>query len=191
MNWWQKRQQIDPFVKKREERGILSRSYFKIEEIYIKYNIQSNKVLELGAAPGGWTEYVIKICKEIIAIDLLELKLYKQNIKFFQQDIRTFKTKEVFDTILSDIAPNISGNLLVDNAFMEQMIEIYYNLILNNLQEKGTLVFKSFQWECNQLIKKIIMPNFEKMRIFKPKSSRSASSEIYIVCQNKKNIFEI
>lgn len=185
MNWWQKRQQTDPFVKKRNQQGVLARSYFKIEEIYKKYKIKSKNVLDIGAAPGGWSEYISDKCSNITAIDLLPLKFIKENVKFIQNDIRLVKIEESFDTILSDISPNISGNLLVDNAFMEEMVQVYSSLLQNNLQTGGYLIFKSFQWECNKLALQILTPHFESIKIFKPQSSRRSSPELYVICQNK------
>jgi 23S rRNA (uridine2552-2'-O)-methyltransferase len=186
MNWWQKRQQTDLFVKKRKQCGVLSRSYFKIEEIYDKYKVKSRNILELGAAPGGWTEYMSKKCKRIVAVDLLPIQISGPNIEFIQKDIRIFESQEVFDTILSDVAPNISGNLLVDNAFMEEMVERYFFLAKNNLKESGTLIFKSFQWECNELAIQLLSAHFEKVKIFKPHSSRRSSAEIYMIFQEKR-----
>jgi 23S rRNA (uridine2552-2'-O)-methyltransferase len=181
MNWWQKRQQVDPFVKQRKINNLLSRSYFKIEEIYKKYSIGGERVLELGAAPGGWTQYLISKSKSILAIDILPLHISSEKVQFIQQDIRSFASSQDFDVILSDIAPNISGNRVVDNAFMEEMVNIYILLSYSNLCVGGTLVFKSFQWECNDLLSNLYS-NFKKIHIFKPKSSRSSSSEVYVVC---------
>jgi 23S rRNA (uridine2552-2'-O)-methyltransferase len=184
MNWWQSRQKNDPFVKKRQKEGVTSRSYFKLEEIDKKFHICYGKVLDIGAAPGGWTEYLSRKCKSVVAVDILPIQVWRQNILFFQQDIKEFQSDEVFDAIFSDIAPNLSGNLLVDSAFMEQMVTVYCDL-LKNLKSDGSLVFKNFQWESSELSTRIIRPYFKKMKVFKPKSSRKSSAEIYLVFQNK------
>lgn len=188
MNWWQNRQKNDPYRKKRDNLKVLARSYFKIEEIEKKFQIIPNNsiVLDLGSSPGSWCEFFIKKSAKIIAIDLLPLKIQHESIQFIQDNIfNDFLSKDIkLQVIASDISPNLSGNNDIDNSIMERILERIYELQKKHLNLSGNLIFKLFTHQEN-FARELFKEKFQKTCIFKPHSSRSESSEIYFIAQNK------
>ena len=190
---WLNRQKKDFYVKKAIKKGYLSRAAYKLIEIDNKFKIleKSSKVLEFGAAPGGWSQVALDINPEIeiTAIDLLDLKINHPQIIFFKEDYLKFnynKKKDYFDLILSDIAPNTTGHQSTDHLKISQLIfEIIerLELILNN---KGSFIFKIWKGEEEKEIIKKLKLKFKKVDYFKPKSSRQESSEIFIVAREFK-----
>lgn len=185
--WWERRQETDYFVRKRNEMNVISRAFFKIEEIDKKFNlIKSNSdfVFDLGSAPGSWIQYFRRKTVNTYGIDLLPLKIKHE--KFFQQDIEGFNTSLMFDLIASDIAPNLSGNRTVDQGKMCNIVEIIFKLVDSNLKENGHFVMKLFEGESTQLAVSLSKGRFKSFKIHKPKASRKESSETYLVCLSKK-----
>jgi 23S rRNA (uridine2552-2'-O)-methyltransferase len=178
MNNWIGRQNKDPFVKERNKNNLLSRAYFKLQEIDEKFNIFKNNhnVLELGCAPGGWTQYLITKVNQITAIDLLPLQLNSKKVDFHQVSIEDFSTTKTYHGIVSDLAPNMSGNRTVDRFAMENLLEIVFNKI--NLCEKY-LICKIFQYNIEFIKTKV--KKYDNYFFFKPNSSRKESQEIYFV----------
>lgn len=190
-HWFEKRKR-DIFIKNRDKLGLISRAYFKIEEINKKYRIinKDNFVLDLGAAPGGWSQYVLGITKNITAVDIsnhYELK----DINFLQADIFTsewLNNLPAYDSVISDVAPNTSGNYTIDCTVSYNLCTRVLEIGQLKLKENGNLVCKIFESQyvkefCNEAKK-----HFKEVKIFKPKSSRQDSKEIFIICLNfKKN----
>lgn len=179
-NWWINRQRKDPFVKKRDQLGVVSRSYFKIKELNEKYNLfKSNEyILDLGAAPGGWTQYLEENGIKSLAIDLIPLKIKHEN--FIQTNIMNddwIDLKWPLDFVISDIAPHFTGNNVVDLAKM-----VYLNNRIFEIAQMFSVpcLMKSFT-QCLQDIK-LLDKNFQ---VIKPLSSRINSSEIYLLFNNK------
>jgi 23S rRNA (uridine2552-2'-O)-methyltransferase len=168
----------DYFQQLRDKFGLLSRAFFKLKYLDEKYKLFSEKkeaVLELGAAPGGWSQYIIKKTKNLLAVDLLPLKL--SGVEFIQADLFDFSTDRKFDIILSDIAPNLSGNWSVDNAKMEAILHRIFDFVDNNLKPGGKLIVKIFDnYDLLDYRKK-----FTQIRICKPPASRKQSRESYLV----------
>jgi 23S rRNA (uridine2552-2'-O)-methyltransferase len=186
MSWWMNRQKKDTFVKKRNKMNLLSRAFFKIKEINEKYNLINNNcnILELGAAPGGWTQYLINYTKNITAIDI-DNNFKIPQVKFICGDINSDETIEnlgMFDLILSDISVNISGNSIVDNMKMYDIYLRYLHICKTNLNAKGTFVAKVLASNEAYEFFKLCKLNFNEIVFFKPESSRSQSREKYIIC---------
>ena len=184
--WWKRRQEKDIFVKKRKELQLISRAYFKIKEIDEKFKIfkENSLVLDLGSAPGSWLQYFNKKTNKSYGIDILPLKIEHKN--FFQIDIENFKSDLNFDLIASDIAPNLSGNRSADQSKMCNIIDMIFSIIKDNLKIGGNFVTKVFEGESSQEAIRMFKPLFRILRVFKPQSSRKESSEIYIICLDKK-----
>ncbi len=184
MTDWLNRQRNDPFVKKRNDTNVIARSYFKIEEIFEEFfkKQQIKNVLDLGSAPGGWSQYFKKHNYYIIGIDLLPMKIAIN--EFYQQDIlHEIPNFQKVDIICSDIAPNLSGNRTIDNAIMCDISEKITKCIDIYLVKGGSFVMKVFMGDSLNLMQKNLKPRFASVKVFKPKASRSESSEIYIVAK--------
>ncbi len=193
---WLNRQINDEYVIKAKQNGYRSRAAFKIIEIQKKYKIINSKsvVIDLGAAPGGWSQVIAPICKKLIAVDLLQMDPI-QNVDFIQGDllindcINEINKKlngDKIDIILSDIAPNTCGMPKVDHLRIINILEHVYEfakLVLNN---NGSLVAKVFQGGAFGELHNEIKRNFKQVCNFKPKSSRKQSTEMYIVCRGFK-----
>ena len=188
---WLNRQKRDFYVKKAKKQGYLSRAAYKLIEINKKFQIlnDSNKILDLGAAPGGWSQVALEINPkvEITAIDLLDLKINHPNIIFHKENYFefNFSNKEnYYDLILSDIAPNTTGHKSTDHLRIASMLFDIIQLIDKILIKDGTFVAKIWKGsEEKELINKL-KKKFKYVNYFKPNSSRKDSVEIFVVARN-------
>ena len=152
---WLQRQINDPFVAQAKKEGYRSRAAFKILEIQEKFKIitKDSIVIDLGAAPGGWSQVISKKCKRIIAIDLLDFEPIP-NVDFVKGDfleeasiekIKSLLEEQKADVIMSDMAPNTCGVKKVDHLRIMNLIEevFYFSQIV--LKPGGNLVLKTFQ----------------------------------------------
>lgn len=172
----------DSFVKKRIQNNHISRSYYKIEEINKKFNIiyKNSKILDLGACPGGWTEYIWKYTHNVTPVDINNnWKL--THIPLIQKNIFDLNLNEKYDTIVSDIACNLTGNNDIDEPAMSVIIDCLLNIVKTNLRPNGHFVCKIFDYNV-QMIKSTKL--FTKYFFFKPEASKSKSAEIYFVGKN-------
>ena len=193
---WLKRHLKDEFVKRSKEEKYRSRAAYKLIEIDKKFNLLKSckSAVDLGAAPGSWTELLTeKLTKpnQIIAIDLLDINPL-ENVKIFKDDFNSEKFRNYldengpFDLFLSDVSPNLTGNKSADFLQSLELLESTFEIALKNLVVGGNFVSKYFR---SGDIKALIVnakKNFEKVTSFKPDSSRKESSEIYLVCLKKK-----
>ena len=181
----------DHFVKKSKEMDYRCRSVFKLEEIFQKFKelSKSLNILDIGAAPGGWSQYLsLKQGRNIVAIDLLEFKPIN-GVKFIKGD---FTSKIVqnqldlkYDLILSDACPEFSGIKDKDIPRVNNLNEKIVSFALNKLELKkdlSFLVYKSFENSNTQKEVEYLKNYFEKVTKFKPTSSRKESSEFYFIC---------
>jgi len=188
---WLNRQKKDFYVKKAKKQGYLSRAAYKLIEIDNKFKIieKSKKVLEFGAAPGGWSQVVLDINPkiEITAIDLLELKIKHPQITFYKEDYLKFnysKKENYFDLILSDIAPNTTGHQSTDHLRISTILFDIIELLDKVLIDGGVFITKIWKGsEEKELINKL-KKKFKFVSYFKPDSSRKDSAEIFIVARD-------
>ncbi len=181
----------DYFYKKAKEEGFRSRAAYKLLEIQKKYKIfkKGDYVLDLGCAPGGWIQVAIRFIGKngkIKGIDLLDVKPFNNsNIEIIKGDIFDYDfSQEKFDVIISDMAPNTSGIKHADYFKSYELCETAFYIAKKSLKNHGNLVLKIFQGkEFNELRGKL-KKNFKIISVFKPKSSRSTSSETYLVCKD-------
>ena len=196
---WIKRQINDPFVKEAAYMGYRSRAAFKILEIDEKFKIfKKNKiVVDLGAAPGGWSQMAVeKVGEEnVYAVDILEMKPLS-GVHFLQQDflakdavdnILSFISKnsgrknQKADIILSDMAANSCGDKKTDHLRIVGLLEEALHFSLQILAPNGVFVGKIFQGGASGELLKMFKDNFKMVKHFKPNSSRKESAENYIV----------
>ena len=147
---WLARQRRDPFANR-----ATSRAYFKLEALDKRFRLtnRSRIALELGAAPGGWTEYLAPRCRRVVACDLVSMKAM-EGVEFIQGDIRqpcvedkifANLDSQLIDLVLSDMAPHISGNKVRDQAQSLELIDCALRIGSRCLRPEGRLVVKMFQ----------------------------------------------
>jgi len=192
--WLQEHHQ-DAYVLKAREQGYRSRAVFKLEEIQQKDHILKSGqfVLDLGAAPGGWSEYASRIVGaqgRIIALDLLPIEPIA-GVEFLQGDFSEQHTLDEllasvgerrFDLVLSDMAPNLSGMHSVDQPRSIYLAELAFDLAREFLTPQGFFVIKLFQGEGFEDFIAQLRLSFQSVKLRKPDSSRARSNEIYAVC---------
>jgi len=193
---WIERQLNDPFAKKAREAGYRCRAAFKILEIDEKYKIfkKGKTVIDLGAAPGGWSQVIAPKVGEgnITAIDLLEIEPIK-GVNFKQGD---FTDPEVLkwleetagkvDIVMSDMAPNTIGVAAADHLRIMALLEEVFLFATETLKPNGTMIAKVFRGGAEtELLNKMKLV-FKTVKHFKPDSSRQESVETFIVAQGFK-----
>ncbi|CCE77739.1 MULTISPECIES: RlmE family RNA methyltransferase [Wolbachia] len=179
----------DQYVQKTNKDGYRSRSAYKLIEIDDKFKLlqQGQKIIDLGAFPGGWSQVASKKGASVIAVDIKPINAIS-GVECIQCDIiseleilrEKFKDHK-FDVILSDMAPESCGLKSLDHIRIMLLCEAALNFAKHFLNHDGKFVVKIFQGEsdkdfCNELKKM-----FKTVRYFKPKSSRSESTEMYLV----------
>ena len=190
---WLQRQRKDYFVRKAQDGGQVSRAHYKLAQIDERFNILSarKRVLELGAAPGGWTQYLeSKLTRGfLIAVDPLPIT-HGSRCRVVEgyagedevnAEINQLVADQQLDLVLSDMAPNISGIRERDNALMIGLVNSTLSVIDNFLKIKGSVLIKVFQGESLDYTRQALKKRFNKVKISKPKASRPNSREIYII----------
>ncbi len=189
----------DEFVKKAQAQGYRSRAVYKLMEIQEKDRIikPGMNVLDLGAAPGGWSQYVrnqIGKKNQIIALDILPIEPLDR-VEFIQGD---FTENKVLDTlfnmldgkkiqlVLSDMAPNLTGNKAIDHPRSVYLAELALDTARLVLVQGGAFLVKMFQGEGFDEFLQDIQNSFAKVVIRKPKASRPRSNEVYILAKGFK-----
>ena len=185
-------------MKKSKIDGFRSRSSYKLIQINEKFNFlkNSNSILDLGCSPGGWLQVSQKLApknSKILGIDKINLKSIP-NVKFLKSDIFEneifekidyfFEGKKV-DLILSDMSPNSSGNKKIDHLRIISIIEKVLDISNYFLSQNGLLVAKIFQGGAQGDLIEKMKQTLYSIKYFKPKASRSESSETYLVAKKK------
>ena len=193
---WRERQERDPYVKKARREGWRSRAVYKLEEIADreKFLKRGMTCVDLGAAPGGWSQYVAARLRDdvhIVAVDILPMDPLPR-VTFIQGD---FTEEAVLgqvldavgagaDLVLSDMAPNITGNRVVDQPRSMYLAELALDTARKVLKDRGNFVCKVFQGEGSDAFVAEVRLHFDKVRIVKPRASRPGSHEVYLVARN-------
>ena len=189
----------DEYVKKAQALGYRSRAVFKLIEIQEKDKIirPGMNIVDLGAAPGGWSEYARKLIgknDKVIALDLLEIEPIP-GVEFIQGDFREDEVLEklykVLDgqpvhLLLSDMAPNISGNKEMDQPRSIYLGELALDAANSILVKGGTFLIKMFQGAGFDEYMNQVKQQFNSVVIRKPKASRARSNEVYILAKGFK-----
>ena len=187
---WLNRNKRDFYVKKAKKQGYLSRAAYKLIEIENKFHFiaNSNNILELGAAPGGWSQVALEINPkiEITAIDILDLKINHPQINFYKDDFLSFdysKKENYYDLILSDIAPNTTGHQSTDHLRIATMLFDIIELLEKVLVTDGSFITKIWKGSEEKEMINILKKKFKLVSYFKPDSSRKDSAEIFIIAR--------
>mgnify|MGYP001304697258 FL=1 len=172
--------------------GFRSRAAYKLTQIQKDFKVikPGDKILDLGSAPGGWSQVASNVLDgtgSIIAIDLLPMKKIK-NVEFHQMDLKDIDKISIqkLSIVLSDIAPNISGVNIIDNENMIALLEIEISIVDKFLQIGGKYLCKCFEGASLNFLKDNLKDRFQSIKRIKPDASRSTSKECYILGIKKK-----
>ena len=192
---WLKEHHDDAYVLKARKDGYRSRAIYKLIEIQQRDHVLKSGqfVLDLGAAPGGWSEYVSQFSAvggRLIAVDLLPIDPIA-GVEIIQGDFTEAPTLQAIldlldnqplDLVLSDMAPNLSGMGTVDQPRSMYLAELAFELACDCLGSNGQFVVKLFQGEGFEKFVLALRSRFKSVKFRKPDASRARSREIYAVC---------
>src|SRR5574344_55243 len=191
---WLKEHFDDQYVKKAQKMGLRSRAVFKIDEIQGKDRLLKHgmTVVDLGAAPGGWSQFAVEQVGDsgrVIACDILPMDPIA-GVDFLQGDFREEAVLAALlervgdakvDVVMSDMAPNMSGTLAVDQPRSMYLVELVLEMCKEVLAPNGSFVVKVFQGVGSEEYLKSVRELFKVVKVRKPDSSRARSREVYIV----------
>ncbi len=192
---WINKQKRDIYVRQSKLEGYRSRAVYKLQEIQTKFKVINNgmSIVDLGAAPGSWSEFISRKFKNIklVAIDLKELDKIENVIHIkgnFTDEITQKKIEKNFDEkidlVVSDMAVNTTGNKNVDSLVTGELSIEAMNFSLNILKKNGIFVSKIFMGSSFNEIVDSAKKNFKEFHVYKPPSSRKESKENFIICKN-------
>lgn len=197
---WFQRHANDPHVKQAQKEGKRSRAAFKLTEILEKHSLNIKKgsvVIDLGCAPGSWSEELVPYVGTeglVVGIDLLPLKAI-EGVTLIQGDFdstegqlalqETLQERAV-DVVVSDMAPEMSGNKLVDQMRMIGLNEMTLHFAKQHLRQGGHILMKTFMGEGYDAFRRELGLNFQKVKNIKPAASRKASPEFFLLGLGKK-----
>jgi 23S rRNA (uridine2552-2'-O)-methyltransferase len=196
---WLKEHFDDQYVKKAQQAGYRSRATFKLEEIDKKDKLirPDMHVVDLGAAPGGWSDYAFNRVGDkgtVVALDILPMTPLT-GVHFIQGDFREDEVLDELnnvlngqqiDLVLSDMAPNMSGMDSIDQPASMYLVELALDFAVNNLSKNGAFLVKVFQGEGFDAFLKDMRNNFVKVTTRKPEASRARSRETYLLARGLK-----
>jgi len=189
---WLRRHITDPYVKAARKQGYRSRAAFKLLELDKKESILKPgfTVVDLGAAPGGWSQVAAEKVKprgRVIAIDLLEIApisgvtTLKGDFRQVLAEKHSIATRA--DAVLSDLSPNLSGITNVDQARLLELATAAVELCGKILKPDGVFVVKAFHGEAFDALLERLKAVFKKVKVAKPPASRGESAETYLVAR--------
>jgi len=184
---WLRRHVSDPYVQKARKEGYRSRAAYKLIEIDQKEKLfrPGQTVLDLGAAPGGWSQVAVqKVTSSgrVIAIDVLEMAPIS-GVTVLRGDFRQAAPEEKVDIVLSDVSPNLSGIPNVDQARLLELALAAIELCAKVLKRDGVFVVKAFHGEAFDELRRRLNAVFKTVKVVKPSASRGESAETYVVAR--------
>jgi len=194
---WLNEHETDPHVKQAAADGYRSRAVYKLIELDQKDSLirRGATVLELGAAPGGWTQYIAEKVGDagrVVASDVLAMDSVA-NVTFVHGDFTENSVADAIgrelgangaDLVLSDMAPNISGIAVSDQARAMGLAELALEMAASVLNKNGGFAVKVFQGEGFDAYIKDVRSRFKTVKLRKPEASRPRSREVYVVARN-------
>ena len=201
-NAWLQEHFDDEYVKKAQQDGYRSRAVYKLEEIQQKEKLikPNMAIIDLGAAPGGWSQYAVKLVGKkgrVIASDILDIDPLPF-VEFIQGDFteqsvldqilevlaQSNSNNHKLDVVISDMAPNISGVESIDLPRSLYLCELALDMAREVLKPGGSLLVKLFQGQGSDEYLRDVRSSFRQIKIRKPKASRARSKEVYVVARN-------
>lgn len=192
---WLERQLNDPYVAKAQREGYRSRAAFKLQEIDEKLGFlkKGRVVIDLGAAPGGWSQVAAAKGCTVIGLDLLPVDPLP-GVTFFQMDFMDDAAPQILmdaaggkvDCVLSDMAPNTTGHKNTDHLRIMALVEAAYFFARQVLKPEGIFIAKVFQGGAQNTLLAEIKKDFKTTKHIKPPASRADSSETYLIASGFK-----
>jgi len=193
---WLAEHESDPFVRQAREQGWRSRAVFKLEEIQRSDRLirPGMTIVDLGAAPGGWSQFAARVLDgrgRILALDLLPMPELA-GVEFIEGDIESTEVVDQLharldghkaDLVMSDMAPNMMGIADVDHARTMNLVDLAVEFAGRELRPGGDLLFKVFQGREFQPLLTGLRREFESVKLRKPKASRGRSPEVYVLAR--------
>ena len=192
---WLNKQKRDVYVRLSKVEGYRARSAYKLIEINEKFKIFKGGmcVLDIGAAPGSWSQYASKVVKngKIISVDLKDMREIKNTIQIegdftdndTQTQIKSYITNKL-DVVMSDMAVNTTGIKNLDSMQTGELCKEAIIFSKDVISEKGFFISKIFMGNTFNEIVALGKKFFKEVKVFKPKSSRKDSKESFIICKN-------
>ena len=192
---WVNKQWRDTYVRQSKIDGYRARSAYKLKEIDEKFRIFKGgmSVVDIGAAPGSWSQYVAKVVKsgKIISIDLKEMENIENTLQIqgdftsanIQDQIKEYLKKKP-DVVMSDMAVNTTGIKNIDSIQTGELCKEAMVFSKDVISEKGFFISKIFMGSTFNEIVALGKKIFKEVKVFKPKSSRKDSKESFIICKN-------
>lgn len=198
---WMQEHVSDPFVQRAKAEGWRSRAVFKLQEIDVKDRLlkPGMVVVDLGAAPGSWSQYVVRRIQPgglLFALDLLPIEPLP-GVSFIQGDFREDEVLQRFeaglagravDLVLSDMAPNMSGIATVDQARVMDLAELTLEFAREHLKPGGDMLVKVFQGSGYMALRAAMGTLFEVVQTRKPEASRGRSAENFLLARRKRDV---
>ena len=197
---WMHEHVTDPYVRRAKQEGYRSRAAYKLIEVLEKDKLvrPGMTVVDLGAAPGGWSQVLAPLAGtagRVIALDVLEMEPI-EGVTFIRGDFSETATLERLekelagrriDLVISDMAPNISGVGLVDQARSIGLAELALEFARDRLKPGGSFLVKMFQGSGVDEFRKQLAKAFSTVAVRKPKASRDRSSELYLLAKGRRS----
>jgi len=197
---WMHEHVNDPYVRRAKQEGYRSRAAYKLIEVLKKDKLvrPGMTVVDLGAAPGSWSQVLAPLvgsAGRVIALDVLEMKRI-EGVAFIRGDVSETPTLERLekelagariDLVISDLAPNISGVGLVDQARSMRLAELALEFACDRLKPGGSFLVKMFQGSEVDEFRKQLAEAFSTVAVRKPKASRDRSSELYLLAKGRRS----
>ena len=192
---WVNKQRRDVYVRQSKVDGYRARSAYKLIEINEKFKVFKGgmSVIDIGAAPGSWSQYVSKVVKNgnIISVDLKEMEKIKNTIQIkgdftepdIQNQIKNYLNKKT-DVVMSDMAVNTTGIKNIDSIQTGELCKEAMFFSKNVISQKGFFISKIFMGSSFNEIVTLGKKIFKEVKVFKPKSSRKDSKESFVICKN-------
>ena len=192
---WVNKQRRDTYVRQSKVDGYRARSAYKLKEIDEKFRIFKGgmSVIDIGAAPGSWSQYVAKVVKsvKIISVDLKEMEDIQNTLQIkgdftsidTQNQIKDYLKKKP-DVVMSDMAVNTTGIKNIDSIQTGELCKEAMIFSKDVISEKGFFISKIFMGSTFNEIVALGKKIFKEVKVFKPKSSRKDSKESFIICKN-------
>ena len=197
---WVKRHLSDPYVKKANKEGYRSRSVYKLQEIDAAEKLikPGMVIVDLGSAPGGWSQMLIeKLANtgKVVAIDMLPMEAINK-VHFIEADfsedaglnavVAAIENKPI-DLVISDMAPNLTGVVITDQARLYALGELATEFAVRFLKPNGAFLVKVFQGDGFEPFVKLLRSRFVKVGAKKPDASRDESREVYLLARGLKH----
>tara|TARA_B100001175_G_scaffold299485_1_gene290892 strand:+ start:349 stop:960 length:612 start_codon:yes stop_codon:yes gene_type:complete len=192
---WINKQKRDIYVRQSKLEGYRSRAVYKLQEINEKFKILNNgiSVVDLGAAPGSWSQFIVYKYKnlKLVSIDLKKMEQIEkthQIIGDFNDEKNQIKIKDYFgekiDLVLSDMAVNTTGNKNLDSLVTGELCMEALNFATKIIKKKGSFISKIFMGTSFNEIVAGAKKYFKEVHVYKPPASRKESKESFLICKN-------